>query len=111
MNMRTVPQTTSTPIADLLFIDPQVEDSETLLAGIEPSIDVVRLKPGSEPLKQIALAVSARDNIGTVHILSHGEPGGLLLAGHKIDETSLSKNPSAVMAIKSALGESAKLAL
>jgi len=111
MNMHKSLKAASTPVSDLLFVDPQVENSEILLAGLEPSIDVVRLKSGSDPFDQIAAAVSASGNIDTVHILSHGEPGALALAGQKIDENSLRQNPSALCAIRSSLAGGAKLAL
>lgn len=101
----------NTSVADLLIVDASVESNEILVDGLAPSTDVIRLEKGKAPLEQIAAAVANRNDIGSLHILSHGEPGALALCGERIDENSLNENAWALAAIKAALGEGAKLAL
>ena len=50
--------TTLDPAQQLLFIDAAISDSDTLLAGIDPAVAIVRLTADSPALVQIAAAVS-----------------------------------------------------
>lgn len=111
MNTTLLTKSNDVTAAEFLFVDAGVENSEILIDGLAPSTEVIRLLKDQAPLEQIAAAVTGRNDIGTVHILSHGEPGALALAGEQVDEACLKENASALDAIKSALSESAEIAL
>jgi hypothetical protein len=73
----------------LLIVDAEVDDASLLIAGRQPGIDVLRLTPGGRGLQQIAEYLANRHGIASLHILSHGEPGALQLAGERIDVPAL----------------------
>ena len=96
---------------ELLIVDQNVENTEQLLKGLARQVEVVHLDEKDAALDQIARALSARPHTDTLHILSHGEPGALALAGEKVDTASIGAQSAALSTIKSALGNGAKVAL
>ncbi|WP_051284920.1 DUF4347 domain-containing protein, partial [Nisaea denitrificans] len=94
-----------------LFVDPDVRDCAELLADVAPSITVVRLAKDGDPLGQIAAALAGERDLSSLHILSHGEPGALLLAGIPVDAALLEQSEGRLRAIREALADDADLAL
>jgi Ca2+-binding RTX toxin-like protein len=94
-----------------LFVDPDVRDSAELLAGIAPSITVVHLAKDGDPLGQMAAALAGERGLSSLHILSHGEPGALLLAGIQVDTALLAQSEGRLRAIREALADDADLVL
>src|SRR5690606_37016514 len=78
---------------ELLIVDPAVEQVPVLLAGLRAGIEVVYLSPTGDALGQIARHLSARAPVATLHVLGHGEPGALRLAGERIDAAALARAP------------------
>ena len=94
-----------------LFVDPDIRDSAELLTGIAPSITVVHLAKDGDPLGQIAAALAGERGLSSLHILSHGEPGALLLAGIQVDTALLAQSEGRLRAIREALADDADLVL
>ncbi len=62
----------------LVVIDPRVENSSQLLAGIHSDAQVVMLDPNKDGIEQITVALS-KYSAHSLHIVCHGAPGVLYL--------------------------------
>ncbi len=101
---------TATPV-QFLFIDAGVAHIESLLANVDPSIQVVRLTADEDGLTQIARALSGQTGVDAVHVVSHGGPGALTLGSGGVDAGSLDSHADALATIRAALTDSADLLL
>ena len=67
----------STPTAgqQIVFIDGNVPDAQSLVAGVKPGIQVVILDPNGNGVQQMADYLSSHDehNLDAIQIVSHGE--------------------------------------
>jgi VCBS repeat-containing protein len=78
---------------ELLIVDSSVSGFESLLESLNVAgrtIELVVLEPGSDGIAQISAALSGRENIAAVHIVSHGESGELRLGNTVLDSAVLS---------------------
>jgi hypothetical protein len=91
--------------SQLVVIDSAVSEKQHLLDAIDPKIEVIQLEAGRDSLTQIAEALQDRSAIDAIHIISHGQPGGLLLGGETIDTTTLDNHTSELAVLGAALGE------
>ncbi|NQW10365.1 MAG: DUF4347 domain-containing protein, partial [Alphaproteobacteria bacterium] len=96
---------------EILFVDPGVDSASTLLAGLRPEVEVVRLPARGDPIATIALHMAGRRDISALHILSHGAPGALALSGQRIDTAALAARPALTTAIRDALSDDAEIVL
>jgi len=71
----------------IAFIDRQVADYQSLIAGVTPGTEVVVLDGKRDAIDQITEILALRSNIDSIHIVSHGSPGRLQLgsAGLSLD--------------------------
>ena len=69
-------QTSGNAIA---FIDRQVTDHQSLVAGVTPGTEVVILDEKRDAIVQITEILALRSNIDSIHIVSHGSSGSLQL--------------------------------
>ncbi len=65
----------------IAFIDTQVENYQSLIAGVKPGTEVVVLDANKDAIDQITQILGDRSNIDSIHIISHGAPGSLQLGG------------------------------
>jgi hypothetical protein len=68
----------------LLFIDPTVDDIETLLLGTLPGIESHILSGKQDGVAQITQILQQHPEVNTVHIVSHGSPGCLYLGDSQL---------------------------
>lgn len=73
----------------LLFIDSALENYQTLIDGVIPETEVIVLHPAEDGIKQIATTLKGRSDVASVHIVSHGEPGCLLLGNTRLSLDNL----------------------
>ena len=66
-------------VRSIAFIDTQVEDYQSLIAGVTPGTEVVVLDGNKDAIDQITEILGDRSNIESIHIVSHGSPGSLQL--------------------------------
>lgn len=66
-------------VRSIAFIDTQVEDYQSLIAGVKPGTEVVVLDANRDAIAQITEVLALRTNIDSIHIVSHGAPGSLQL--------------------------------
>ena len=102
------------PLKTLLVIDPGVLDVATLLEGCLAHVDVMVLTPDGDALGQIGaylLGTSGKSAVSSLHILSHGMPGALRLAGETFDLPALARQSAALARIAAALAPDADVVL
>ncbi|MDD3328153.1 MAG: tandem-95 repeat protein, partial [Zoogloea sp.] len=102
--------TTSTA-SQILFIDSRVANADSLLAGIDSTIEIVWLSADHDGLEQIADTLAGRSGISAVHVVSHGGPGYLSLGAGIVDSASLAGHMAQMDTIRAALADSADLLL
>ncbi|WP_445632839.1 hypothetical protein NSTC745_04416 [Nostoc sp. DSM 114161] len=73
----------------ILFLDTFVEDIEILLTGTFPGIETIILSAREDGVKQITELLKQRQNVETVHIVSHGAPGSLYLGNSELSLNTL----------------------
>jgi len=78
--------------SEVLFYDVTVEQVQVLLDGLDANVQPIPLYPGQDPMKQLEQAVQNPD-VQTIHVLGHGAPGEVILAGQKIDAQRIEASP------------------
>ncbi len=73
----------------IAFIDRQVEDYQSLIAGVKPGTEVVVLDGNRDAIDQITEVLGDRSNIDSIHIISHGAPGSLQLGKTRLCSDNL----------------------
>jgi len=68
----------------IAFIDTQVENYQSLIAGVKPGTEVVVLDGNRDAIDQITQILRDRTNIDSIHIISHGAPGSLQLGDVRV---------------------------
>ena len=74
--------------SQIVFIDSQVTDYQTLAAGVVSNTEVVIIQPHRDGIEQITTALSQKP-YSTVHIVSHGSPGCLYLGNSQLSLDTL----------------------
>ena len=95
----------------LLFIDANVTDYQSLVAGVTSGTEVHVLNPIEDAVTQITQTLLGRTGISSVHIVSHGETGGLQLGTTKLDVSSLDRYTSQLDSWSQSLTEDADILL
>ncbi len=81
---------TSSTASRLVFIDSQVENYQSLLAGVVPEAEVIILSAKRDGIAQISEVVRQRQ-LSEIHIVSHGSPGCLYLGNSQLSLDTLDK--------------------
>ncbi|NJM61979.1 MAG: DUF4347 domain-containing protein [Oscillatoriales cyanobacterium RU_3_3] len=76
MPTKSISQVSARSIA---FIDSQVEDYQSLVAGVMPGTEAIVIDSRADGVAQIAQVLTNRTKIDSIHIVSHGSPGCLQL--------------------------------
>ncbi len=63
----------------IVFIDAAVPDYQTLVASINPEVEVVLLDSTRDGVEQISSVLANRNELTSVHIISHGSSGAAQL--------------------------------
>ena len=94
---------------ELVIVDPAVRGWQELVAGLPAGSEVLVLDPARSGLEQIANALNARDNITTLHLISHGSADQIVLGNQSLDTASLEDFRSELATIGSHLSASADI--
>lgn len=73
----------------LVFVDAGIADAETLVAGVVPGAEVVLLTPDQDGVSQITQVLAKRQELSSVHIISHGMSAGLQLGTAQLNLDTL----------------------
>jgi Domain of unknown function (DUF4347) len=74
----------------IAFIDAAVPDCQTLIDGVTPETEVIKLESDRNGIEQITQVLAWRANIDSIHIVSHGAPGSLQLGNGCLSADNLS---------------------
>ena len=102
------PSTNNRPIA---FIASNVDDYQSLVAGLQLGTETYVLDPLSDAVSQITQALKERSNITSLYIFSHGSAGSLQLEETVLDWDDLSQYASEIQSWKQSLALGADILL
>ncbi len=89
---------------EILFADPSIAGYEHLIAGLDPSVEVVLIESHRDGLEQIAATLRKRQSIDAIHLIAHGAPATLQLAtAHLTLDSMVTVYADALLAIRQAL--------
>ncbi len=80
--------TVTLPVTQLVAIDSQVENYQTLATGVIPGTEVIILEANRNGVEQITELLKQK-SYSTVHIISHGSPGCLYLGNSQLNLDNL----------------------
>lgn len=100
-----VPAGTADHRQEVVFVDAHVKNYQQLVSALKPGTEVVVLQDGKDGLQQIADFLQGRSDVGSIHVLSHGDVGKIELGGQWLDAASLAAHSDALARIGQALGE------
>jgi Domain of unknown function (DUF4347) len=66
-------------VRSIAFIDSQVEDYQSLMAGVMPGTEAIAIDSRTDGVGQITQVLTNRTKLDSIHIVSHGSPGCLQL--------------------------------
>jgi VCBS repeat-containing protein len=75
----------------LVIIDSQVEDYHRLVHGVIPGSLIIVVDNNTDGIEQITETLKAPYHFNTLHIVSHGYPGGLILGNSQLSLNTLNK--------------------
>ena len=93
----------------LVIVDPSVRGWQELVAGLPAGSEVLVLDPARSGLEQIAEALGTRDNITSLHLVSHGASKQLVIGSQLLDASNLDDFRSELSAIGSHLSADADI--
>jgi hypothetical protein len=74
---------------EILFIDSSVKDAETLLSGLDPSIEIYRLDQTIDGISQIADILQHRTGLDAIHLIAHGAEAEIQFGTTKLTSESI----------------------
>ena len=105
-----IPRTTN-----LVVIDSQVDGWQSLVSGVGVDTRVLMLNSGSDGISQISTYLSADSQdftpLESIHIVSHGSSGSLLLGSSLINSENIKKYTNQLAVIGNALTDSGDILL
>ncbi len=91
------PAPAAVPGQSVVFVDGRVKDADSLLKGVAPGTQVVRLDASKDGLQQIADYLGQHQGISSVQIVAHGNAGDLWLGDSYLSADNVAAR-SAVLA-------------
>ncbi|MBD1918191.1 MULTISPECIES: DUF4347 domain-containing protein [Cyanophyceae] len=76
-------------VKGIVFLDDSVADADTLLEGLNPNLGVIFLDSAQNGITQITNALELFSGLESIHIISHGEAGGLTLGSTDLNNNTL----------------------
>ncbi|WP_460154576.1 Ig-like domain-containing protein [Pseudomonas sp. S2_G10] len=85
------------PGQSVVFVDSRVKEADSLLQGVAPGTQVVKLDAGKDGLQQIADYLDQHQGVSSVQIIAHGNAGDLWLGDSYLSADNVAAR-SAVLA-------------
>ncbi|MEB3826297.1 DUF4347 domain-containing protein, partial [Phormidium sp. CCY1219] len=99
----------------LVFIDSQLQDYETLVAGVKEDIEVAVIDGDRDGIEQISTQLSTYakqfGKLDAIHIISHGSSGCLQLGNSSLNLETLPHYKAIVQQWRTALSQTAEILL
>ena len=96
---------------EIVFIESNVADYATLIAGLDPALEVHLLDATGDGLAQMAEILAGRSGIDAIHLISHGAAGAVQLGTVTLDEATLQSRQADLETIGESLSEAGDLLL
>jgi hypothetical protein len=96
---------------EILFIDANVSDKETIIAVLSSDIETIILDDKTNVLDQIAATLAGYQNLDAIHIISHGAEGELAFANGIVTNSNINSYSSQLKRIGSALSATGDILL
>jgi hypothetical protein len=104
------PQPSAAPHA-IVFVEADVPDYQSLLAGIAPGTEVHVLDAGVDGLARMAQVLEGRSDIDALHIISHGREGTVSLGSLQLSSGNMAARADDLEIIRAALNPGADILL
>ena len=95
----------------LVVVDTGVKGYEDLLTGLEPGTEILLIDADENGLQKLADYVDGRDDITSIHILSHGGQGEFSLGSVTLNSDNIDQHAELLSQIGAALTEQGDLLL
>ncbi|MEL6105891.1 MAG: DUF4347 domain-containing protein [Planctomycetota bacterium] len=69
----------------VVMVDSTLEDIDALLAGVDPTAEIVLLDPELDFVGQVSAVLRGREQVASLHLVTHGQAGALILGEQTID--------------------------
>jgi methionine-rich copper-binding protein CopC len=102
---------TTTATREVIAIDADIADWETLVASLDPAMPIILLPAGGNGLEALALALADYGTLDALHLVTHGSEGQLHLGELRLNTTNLGEQAPALAQIASHLAPGADLLL
>jgi len=99
------------PRVEVVFIESNVTDPQSLLDGLRPGAEVHVLDAAQDGLAQMAQILEGRSHIDAIHVLSHGSEGAVGLGSLTLGLDNLPDHAAELAAIGRALNPDADILL
>jgi hypothetical protein len=96
---------------EIAFIDRNLDDLTTLLAGLRPQVEPILLSDDEPAARQMAAAVQYQTDLTAIHVIAHGKPGEVSFGSGALAVETLEKDWEDLAAIGNALGSDGDLLL
>ncbi len=88
---------------NVVFIDANVADYSTLIAGLPAGTTAVLLNPDTDGFAQIAEYLQSHANVAAIHLISHGTDGQIQAGSAVLDTADLSQYSAELTQIGAAM--------
>lgn len=78
----------------IVFIDSGVQDYQSLINAISPNAEIVILDADRDGIEQITEFLEGQTDVSSIHVISHGEPGKVLLGNAELSLDTLNQYTS-----------------
>lgn len=97
--------------SEIVFIESNVSDYQTLIDGVNPDAEVHVLDASQDGLAQMAQILGGRSGIDAIHIVSHGSEGSVNLGSLKLTSQNLQDHAADLATIGNALSQNGDILL
>ncbi|MBU2713466.1 DUF4347 domain-containing protein, partial [Zooshikella harenae] len=95
----------------VIFIDSRVADYQSLMEGLDESVDVVIIQEQQNGLAQMANALAEYSNLDAIHVVSHGDDGQLQLGNVTVSADNIANYSQYLSDIGAALTQQGDILL
>ncbi len=99
------------PQTTIVFVEADISDYQSLLAGLAPGTEVHVLDAGQDGLARMARIMEGRSGIDALHVMSHGKEGHVSLGSLQLDSANLDAHAEELAIIRAALAPEADILL
>lgn len=99
------------PQTTIVFVEADISDYQSLLAGLASGTEVHVLDAGQDGLARMARIMEGRSGIDALHVMSHGKEGHVSLGSLQLASANLDAHAEELAIIRAALAPEADILL